>query len=475
MRNPDGLWHVGVAMSASEVLAGDTVAFSGCAWDHPGSFIYHYCFVSTVGIEPLTYINLFPLICLFLFVLLCYALVVKLFDSKVAFLSMLIAIPGLHYLQLHPSPHTIGALLMLIALLLLSRRGAATKVIPVVGILAIITIITHPAMPLLLFIFLASALLIGVVYSGRIGRVQMVLAGMLIVCFACWISWHSFCPASPWKSEGTLYQSFAPGELEVGVEYLGGTPFIYGNIYNLNKGVYFFYAAIGALGVLYVVARAYTEKSSIRNWLSELGGLKRIEAMLALSILTLLLLAFILVERVHVLIEIGLTYIILALSCIIALVIARSHWINRKASRPFLFIGVFFLTLSFPVVAYSIDAYSSFPESEEAGLKFLVAEGSLEGKTLAGESLSQLALYAQPPLSQTEIMDLDALEALDLSEKPLDMIVFRNTWYYYRAMRYGLSFEDNRFTEYLAVVESSNYHKIYSSPTFKVYSKGGLR
>lgn len=108
-------------------------------------------------------------------------------------------------------------------------------------------------------------------------------------------------------------------------------------------------------------------------------------------------------------------------------------------------------------------------------MKFLVAEGSLEGKTLAGKSLSQLALYAQPPLSQTETMSFGALEALDLSEKPPDMIVFRNTGYYYAAMRHELSFEDNRFTEYLAVVESSNYHKIYSSPTFEVYSKGGVR
>ena len=471
VRLPDGPWHVGIAMSTPQVLDGDPIAFSYYAWDYPSSFIYHYSFVNIVGIEPLTYINLFPPICLFLFVLLCYVLASKLFDSKVALLSMLIAIPGLHFLQLHPSPHTIGALLMLTTLLLLSRRGTMAKVIPLVVIIAIITISTHPTTPLLLSIFLAAALLAGVVYAGRVGLVQVVLAGILIVCLAGWFSWYSFYPDWPWSVGEELRQGVMPEKLDVGAEYLAGTQFIYSNIYNLNKAVYFFYGAIGALVVLYVAARAYTEKRSIKNWLSKLGGLKRSEALLALSILPLLLLTFLLAERTHVLIETGLTYTILALSCIIASVIARSHWINRVTLRPFLVIGVLFLTLSFPVVAYSIDAYSSFPESEEDGLRFLVAEGSLEGKTLAGKSLSQLALFAQPPLSQTEIMTLNDLMALDLSQKPVDMIVFRNTGYYYAAMRYDLSFEENRFTEYLAVVESSTYHKIYSSPTFEVYSK----
>ena len=475
VRHPDSPWHVGVAMSAPEVLGGDPVAFSGYAWYHPGSFIYHYCFVSIVGIEPLTYINLFPPICLVLFVLLCYLLVAKLFDPKVALLSMLIAIPGLHYLQLHASPHTIGALLMLTTLLLLSRRRAVAKVIPVVGILGIIIITTHPTTPLLLSIFLAAALLTSVVHSRRIGPVQMVLAGILVVCFAGWFSWHSFYPASPWKDEGTLYQLVMPGQLEVGPEFLTGTQFIYSSIYNLNKGVYFFYATLAVLGVVYIAARDYSEKRGIKNWASKLGGLKRSEALLALSIPILLILAFLLAEKAHDLIETGLTYIILALSCIIASVIARLHWLDRGIGRSFLAIGVLLLTLSFPVVAYSIDAYSSFPESEEDGLKFLVEEGSLKGKTIAGSDLRQLALYAQPPLSQTETMNFGALGELDLSEKPPDMIVFRNTGYYYAAMRHELSFEDNRFTEYLAVVESSNYHKIYSSPTFEVYSKGGVR
>jgi len=39
------------------------------------------------------------------------------------------------------------------------------------------------------------------------------------------------------------------------------------------------------------------------------------------------------------------------------------------------------------------------------------------------------------------------------------------------AMRYDLSFEDNRYTEYLIFVNSNKYDRIYSSSTFEIYSK----
>ena len=157
VRLGDSAWHVGVAMNIPQVLDGEQTVFSNYGWDYPGSFIYHYSFVKILGIQPLTYIHLFPLLCALLFVILCYALVDRLFSSKVALLSMLMAIPGLHYLQLHASPHAIGALLMLTTLLLLTQRAAAVKVIPLAVILIGIIIFTHPTTPLLLTIFLAAA------------------------------------------------------------------------------------------------------------------------------------------------------------------------------------------------------------------------------------------------------------------------------------------------------------------------------
>ena len=475
VRLPDGPWHVGVALQIPQVLGGDPVAFSGYAWSFPGSFIYHYTFLNILGMEPTAYIStVFPLLCLLLFVLLCYVLVARLFSHKVAFLSMLIAIPGLHYIQLHPSPHTIGALLMLTALLLLTRRGAAAKVIAIMAIIVIV--ISHPTTPLLLSIFLAAALLTSIVYSRRIGRTQVALASILIICFVGWFSWYSFYPASPpaqvaapeepaaWGGRaGWLYQRLTPGELEGAQGYLTGTPFIYPNIHNLNKGIYFLYAAAAILGILSIAARTYSQQRSIRKWISNLGGLNQSQALMIVSVLLLLLLTFLLAEVAHDLIETGLTFIVLALSCIIASAIAHSHWINKKIVPSFLMVGVLFLTLSFPIVAYSIDAYSSFPESEEAGLKFLATSVPLDEKAIATNSAPQLALYLESPPNQTEFVS-------PYPEMQPDLVVFRNTGYYYAAMRYDLSFEDNRFTEYLAMVESNKYDKIYSTSTFDIYS-----
>jgi hypothetical protein len=478
VRLGDSAWHVGVAMNIPQVLDGEQTVFSNYGWDYPGSFIYHYSFVKILGIQPLTYIHFYPLICTLLFVILCYALVARLFSSKVALLSMLMAIPGLHYLQLHASPHAIGALLMLTALLLLIQRGTVTKIIALAVILILIIIITHPTTLILLAIFLAAALLIGVVYSRRISGAQVALAALLIVCFAGWFSWHWFHFGSPWKlgsgGIGGIYQGLTPGGFEVTQEYLSGTRFVYSDIYNLNKGIYFLYAAVGVLAVLYLFARTYLEKRGVKQWICGLGGLSRSEAILALSVLPLLLLSFLLAENAHDLIETGLTYIILALSGMVASVILRSQLVSKKAAPYLIMIGVLFLTLSFPVVAYSIDAYSSFPSSEEAGLGFLAAEGGLEGKTVTGWNLKQLALYSQFYTSQNQFVLLDSVNSQNLDEVKPDVLVLRNTGYYYAAMRIALSFEDNSYTRLLAAVESGRYAKVYSSPTFEVYLKDRL-
>ena len=464
VRLGDSAWHVGVAMNIPQVLDGEQIAFSNYGWDYPGSFIYHYSFVKILGIQPLTYIHFYPLICTLLFVILCYALVARLFDTRVAFLSLVLAIPGLHYLQLHASPHAIGALLMLTTLLLLTQRAAAVKVIPLAVILIVIIIFTHPTTPLLLAIFLAAAFLVSVVYSRRISSAQVVLAAMLISCFAGWFIWNSF-----GMSAAKIYEGMMPDGFSVGTGYLSGTRFVYSDIYNLNKGIYFLYAAVAALAILYIFARTYLEKRSVGKWICGLGGLNRIEALLALSVLPLLLLSFLLAENAHDLIETGLTYIILALSGVIASVVLRARLVSKKAAPYLIMIGVLILTLSFPVVAYSIDAYSSFPRSEEAGLNFLTAEGDLEGKTVTGWNLHQLALYSQPYPNQTQFVLLYSVNSQNLDEVKPDVVVFRNTGYYYAAMRNDLSFEDNSYIRLLAAVESSSYDKIYSSPTFEVY------
>jgi hypothetical protein len=469
VRLGDSPWHTGVAMSIPQVLDGEPVSFSSYGWYYPASYVYHYSVMGILGVHPLTYINLYPLFCLLLFVLFIYLLIARLLNRRVTLLAMVLAIPGLHYLQLHTSPHTIGALLMLTALLLLMQKGTARKIIPLVLIVTAIVISTHPTTPLLLSIFLAAALLTDIIYSRRLTRNQLAITGVFLLCFVGWFLWYSYYPSPPWftgSSSGLVGRLFTE-EFGTAGEYLGGTPFIYANIYNLNKAIYYLYAAAALLGVLYLAATNYSRKEGVRKWLAKLGGLKRSEACISISMLPLIFLTFLLAERAHDLIETGLTYMILALSCIIASAIVRSRRIDRKTASSVVLVGVLFLTIAYPIVAYSIDAYSNFPESEKLGVEFLDSKVPLDGKILAGTNVSQLAIY--PQASSAEITRINYRR----EQVYADIAVFRNTGYYYMAMRFARSFEKNAYTEYLEMIEDGRYDKVYSSSTFNVYLNSG--
>jgi hypothetical protein len=155
---------------------------------------------------------------------------------------------------------------------------------------------------------------------------------------------------------------------------------------------------------------------------------------------------------------------------VVASITVRTGWTDRRPGRASVAVAALFLALTFPVVAYSIDAYSSFPKSEEAGLRFLVERGALDGKKVATTSVSQLALYDRSLLEGAAFVEMNERGGYDLVETAPDLVAFRSTGYYYSAMRFDLSFEDNRYNRELELIESSDYKKVYDSPTFKIYS-----
>lgn len=256
--------------------------------------------------------------------------------------------------------------------------------------------------------------------------------------------------------------SIFPGELATTQQYLFGTPFIYRNIYSLNKGIYFLYVAIAVILLLYILVAIYLRKRNIKEWVSKLGGLSRNQIFLAVSLPLFLILTFLLAENAHDLIERGLTFMVLVVSCLIASVVAKPHNFNlsRRLLNSGVLVLVIFLTLTFPTVAYSIDAYTSFPESEEAGSKFLASNVSLDEKTLDMNSAYQLVLYA-PYITPAK---------LSWYGQDASVYALRSTGYYKAAIRYDLSFDNNRFTQCLdAVKVNSEYDKIYSSPSTEIY------
>ncbi len=476
VRLPDGPWHVGVGLQISEVMNGATVTFSEYAWSFPGSFFYHPVFLSVLGIEATGYIALlFPFVWISLFVLLWYVVVARLFDGRVAFLSLLIAIPGLHYIQSHPSPHTLAALLMLSALLLALTRSSAAKILAIA--MVVVIIVSHPTTPLLLAIFLAAALVTNMVYFRRLGRTEVALGGILLLCFVGWCLWMSYYHTVPTGAviEGELVHGVAvPTSVGVSQQYLTETAFVFAGVYHLNRAIYYLYAILALAGIAYLAAKTFIRERGVRNWVAKVGGIEPGQALMAMVVPPLIVLSMLLAETAPCLLETGLTFAVLALSCVVASLIPFSERYKRRtmgAIAAIVLIGLLFLTFSFPTVAYHIDAYSSFPESEERGLMFVASSVPLDKGMLATNSPAQLALYLEHPLHETELVPLHYQELPDLGTLLPHVYVFRSTGYYYAAMRYDLSFEDNRYTEYSRVVDANEYDRVYSNPTFVVYSR----
>lgn len=465
----DGPWRVGVAMGIPEVLAGNPDAFTGNAASYPGSFIYHYSFLNISGVEPLTYTSIiFPLIAILLFVLLVYALISTVFDDKVAFLATLLALPGLHYILFHPSPRTIGSLLLVTMLLLLAKPGMASKIIAMA--VFPVLILSHAISPIILVIFIVAAVLSSYLFSGS--KRNLVVAGAILAAgFAGWL-WLNFAYVS------SSLAGLVGGELwsrpRFWPTHLLETQFIYPSIYSLNIGVYCLFAVGAIAAVGYVAAKAYIKERSIKNWLRRIAGLNRGEALMVFSIPLLAIAIFLLAARNVSLIERGLTFIILALSCLTASVILRSARLKiGKRIGSLVLVLLLLLTLSFPVVAYSIDAYASFPPSERAGLEFTAEHIPLEGRTVATTNLPQLALFVQPaPEKLRFIRYIIFPDPAVLIKWQPDIIIFRSTAYHNAAMRWDLSFEDNRFITYRTMVNNdTQYHRVYSSPTFEIYQR----
>ena len=480
VKMPGSPWHVGVAMHIPEVLAGQPIAFSSYAQQFPGSFIFHYLCVNIPGIEPMRYIYLFPLFSLCLFLLLCYTFISRLFSPRVAFLSLLLAIPCLHYFELHPSPHVLGLLLMMTVLVLLMKQGIAAVIVAVIVTLVMIT--SHPITPLLLCVFLGAGVVTSCLYHRKFGKAQAALAAMLVFCFAGWFLWPTLqvsppgaavappgaAVAPPALTEHTVgvWEDIRPESFETTHQLLVGETFIYSGINNLKQGTYFLYGLLAVAALIYVLLRAYSKNAGRKKWLANLGGLNQSEIFMTLSALLFLILTVLLIERHAGLTERSLSFLILSLSCVIASITTKflHIHINKKSviAAP-IAVLLFLATFSFPLGAYGQEAYTGCPASEENGLEFLSANVSLNEKTISMGGAGQLAFYS--PYSITS----------QPGSGKRDLYAFRSTDYYRAAMRQDLSFEDNRFTRLLNRVEAdSKYNKVYCNPAFQVYLRGAI-
>ncbi len=493
-RPTDGPRNLGVALQIPGVLQGTMFPEAYYGNLFPLSYILDYTLVNISGAGYLFYLHLFPLIALCLFALLCYTFATRLLNPIAALMTTLLTTAGLHYIVFHPSAHAVGVLLLMTSLVLMWRQDTPSRVLTFFSIIAVI--ICHPISPLILAVFLAAALIVNL--SRRLNRSHLIWAAMLATCFIGWFIWPAV-PLVPTDtpadiqpnnqvSETVLPQEqpkvpevnidewakdvqgyIFPKDFRTTEQFIFGTPFIYKSIYNATKAIYLLYALMALAVVSYVLVRTGLRARSLKDFLLQMGGFSKAEIFIAITIPVLFVLTILLGEKGHVLIERGLTFTILASAMLTASIATRLYEEAGMSIRRIINTGLaailLLFTLSFPVMSYSIDAYTSFPISEEAGLKFMADYLPLKQKRLTTASSGQLTLY-EPHLLEPVKMRSGA------SLRKGDIFAFRKSSYFYSAMRFELSFEDNWITRYLETVNSSNnFISIYYNPTTYIYIK----
>jgi len=110
-REPDSVWHTGISDNVIGILGGDDYQFSWYAESYPVSFVLNKLGLTVTDASVPVYANyIFPFFYMLLFVGLLYLIFRKLSGNQVAFFSLLLAFPVLHYLKVYPAPQTIGTI-----------------------------------------------------------------------------------------------------------------------------------------------------------------------------------------------------------------------------------------------------------------------------------------------------------------------------------------------------------------------------
>jgi hypothetical protein len=469
---PDGPRNLGVALNIPQILNGFSFPASDYGAQYPVSYIIEYTIYNLSGMDTSIYLHLMPLINIIIFTSLIFGFLSKLFDSGVAFLATLLSILGMHYVIFIMGAHTMGMILLMCVLNLILYKGVKWVILSI--IITLFVVISHPISPILLGIFLGSAALANI--SRKEFKPQIILVVLLGISMIGWFVWPKFplisssnpIPDMSYVAQD-LQSKILPSDLSTFQRLVAGNSFLFPVISTLNRMVYFLYGllAVAAIGLVFI--NAHRKQKSFRNWLLNLGGLTREQIWLVIAAPLLLIVSILMAESDPVLMERGLTLAIMAISGICVSIFygifMRAIVRYNTLKNALISLVLIILACVFPIISFSIDSYSSFPSSEESGLKFTGNYIKLDEKVLLGTSGAQITLFH--PVIKNIVASFT-----QLSPENGDVFLIRSTGYYYASLRYDFSLEDNRITRLKQKLDtSSDFNSIYFNPTFSIYLK----
>jgi hypothetical protein len=468
--SPDSLYHGGIAAYIPDIFRGASLPFSSYAASYPLSFITTYLVEAITGLTIFQYsLYVYPVLSIIAFTLLAYRFIARLIGSSQAMVALLLALPALHFLEPHVSPYSFGTILVLIALIALTSTSRRMRALFFLSSVALV--VTHPISPLSLGIYLGTALLIQF-FEQRWARsrepdstsiMSNMSWGLVLLLGIVWLIWTLYWAALNYGAVDNAIAKIISlrflQDLSLATGFTGGG-FIYGTIQLLSLVIYGL-VGIFDLAVFLVNLRNLRSGKTDRYLILKLFF--TLSSILFAGYSYLLFLG----TGEHVLLGRGLLFFIVNSSIAFTLQLYQNHsnlLTHIKLGALFALILVLFIT--FPVAAYSKEAYNTHTPTSGAGLAFIGTHLDLSRNSLSMAADRQLAAYSD--MTQGLLL---APYPPNLTEVTPDYIALRINSYFLISMRHDLSFTNNTFTQLSDTLEAaSTYNKIYTNNVFDIYA-----
>ncbi|NLB74958.1 MAG: hypothetical protein GX799_00625 [Crenarchaeota archaeon] len=476
--SPDSLWHGGVGTYFPSVWEGLEYPLTQYCRSYPLSFLITFSAEQLLKVDIVTYtLYIFPPICIALISSLAYFFVSRIINKNTAFLTMLLALPALHYLEPHVSPFATGTVLLLISLILTTYKNAKAFALNMLVVLALV--LTHPISPIFLGVYLFSVILVFLLtnVSFRLLKesltshtfkptVRPTLIILLVFLAIVWTLWTTYGAAPNYAGVeksilNVVNLNFLKNLISSMQWTTEGQGFIYPEISQLGLFVYAIFLG-GVLLTLFSSLFTLMSKRKIDHL-----TITRIE--LAIAAIFSAVMSYLLFSSSGERFLLGRGLIFLLIFGAACIATYFSGWIvNSTLKKKFpIYVLIFFLVCSFPVVAYSKESYNTFTPLAEEGLVYLTTEFDLSKHTLSMTSSQQLAAYAD--LSKDlKLVDFPP----NMSRYEPDIVVLRLNSFYFISMRYDLSFTNNSYIELQEyLLENSEYIRVFNNSQFEIYLK----
>jgi hypothetical protein len=392
--SPDSLWHGGVAEYMPQVLSGSKLILTQYGQTYPFSFLISYFMESVLRIGVFNYtLYIYPLISIIIISELAYTFAARLFNHKLALLSMLLTLPALHYFEPHVSPFSMGTILVFSSLILLTFESRKAKALSF-GLILILTI-THPISPLVLGVYLLAAIIMALFFRKVAVENDYVPNASLFPLFiflgVIWFSWTVFYAMPNYFGVQIAVQNIFDFKFLSKLLYASEfTVSGQGWAGQLGLAIYAIFLLLFLTPFVWNSIRILFHRSKERLTLTSYRLLTLSFAALIYAVVGYLLF---LSSGERFLLGRGLLFFIFMGSMVIAIYLVGLGKTKRNMKMLFAFGLVAFLVCTFPFISYSKEAYNTFTPSAGAGLSFLSTNINLADKTLSMGYDQQLASY----------------------------------------------------------------------------------